>query len=41
MIKAVNKGTKNIENAPQNVIYKNDKLRFRPNEPIEKNHKPL
>lgn len=41
MIKAVNKGIKNIENAPQNVIYKNDKLRFRPNEPIEKNHKPL
>ena len=41
MIKAVNKGIKNIENAPLNVIDKNDKLRFRPNEPIEKNHKPL
>lgn len=41
MIKAVNKGIKDIDNAPLDVIYKNDKLRFRPNEPIEKNNKPL
>lgn len=41
MIKAVNKGIKDIGNAPQTLIVKNDKLRFRPNEPIEKNIKPL
>jgi hypothetical protein len=41
MIKAVNKGIKDIDNAPMNVVDKNDKLRFRPNEPIEKNTKLL
>lgn len=41
IIKAVNKGIKDIGNAPANVIDKNDKLRFRPNEPIDKNTNPL
>jgi|688.fasta_scaffold86693_4 hypothetical protein len=41
IIKAVNKGIKDIGNAKLIEIEKNDKLRFRPNEPIKANTKPL